>query len=222
MKIVSALIAGFLCIVAGFEQGEGFSYEVRYKGVKVGKSVLTFQGEDSINGKDVYHITFSTRVNAFTDVEELYADKETFLPVEVRRTLKRFGTFTTKIVERYDQKRFAVEIKQKTRFHKKEFSIKKKSPIHNAILVTYFCRTLEAFDKMKDFRVNLPTAEFEVSFHGQELIETPLGKFQTYVFTSRPERFKFWLSADEKRIPLKIENPSGLDYSFNIVSIDTR
>lgn len=203
-----------------FEKGESFTYEVRYKKLRTGESILTFNGEDKLGKKEVYHITFFTKLVALEDTEELYADKDSFLPLYVHRTIKRFGTFTTRIEERYDQENFRVDIKKKTKFRSKEFSIEKDSELHNAILLTYYYRKKESFDKNEKFKIILPTAEFEVSFEGIETIETPLGKYPAYLFSSSPSKFKFWLSTDDKRIPLRIENPSKLGYSLVIKSID--
>ena len=83
-----------------FEKGESFTYEVRYKKLRTGESILTFNGEDKLGKKEVYHITFFTKLVALEDTEELYADKDSFLPLYVHRTIKRFGTFTTRIEER--------------------------------------------------------------------------------------------------------------------------
>ncbi len=203
-----------------FTKGEKLTYEVRYKNVKTGKSILTFQGEEKLNDKEVYHITFFTRITAVTDNEELYAEKDTFLPLEVHRTIKRFGTFTTRIKEIYDQKEFKVDIEKKSKLRREEFSIKKDSPLHNAILLTYYCRAKKSFSENESFKISLPVVDFEVKFGGIETIETPLGERKAYVFSGSPSGFKFYLSVDDKKIPLKIENPNALGYSLLIKSID--
>lgn len=203
-----------------FSKGERLTYEVRYKGLKVGESILTFHGEEVMDNKRVYHITFFTKLPAVKDIEELYAQKSSFLPLEVHRTIKKVETFTERIKEKYDQKDFRVDIKKRARFFSQKFSIKKDSPIHNAILLTYYYRTREAFNQNEKFKVNLPTAEFELMFEGIESVKTPLGEYHAYVFSGRPSGFKFWLSADDKRIPLKIKNPSTLGYSLVIKSIE--
>jgi len=203
-----------------FSNGEKLVYDVRYKGVKAGKSILTFHGEERFNDQDAYHITFFTRVTAVTDNEEIYADKDTFLPIEVNRTIKRFGTFTTRIKERYDQKQFKVDIKKKSKLRTEEFSIEKNSPIHNAILLTYYCRAKSSFTKGESFKISLPVVDFEVKLKGIETIKTSLGEQKAYVFSGSPTGFKFYLSIDDKKTPLKIENPNALGYSLEIKSID--
>ena len=136
-----------------------------------------------------------------------------------RKVRKKIG-FTDNITERYDQEKFRLDIKQKSKLREKSFSIEKDGPIYNAILLTYYYRRLEDFDKGERKKITLPTVEFYVIFSGIETIETSLGEQRAYAFTSDPPNFKFWLSADEKRIPLKITNPTALGYSLEISSID--
>ena len=202
-----------------FSKGEKLTYQMRYKAVRVGKSILTFHGEKDMGDRKVYHITFSTRLAALTDYEDLYADKDTFLPLLVNRTIKKFGTFTTKIKETYNQDDFRVDISKKSLLGSEEFSIEKDSVLHNAILLTYYYRSKKSFSGDENAKISLPTADFEITFQGTETIETPIGDYNAYIFSSSPSKFKFWLSTDDDRIPLKIENPTQLGYSLIIEDI---
>jgi len=203
-----------------FKDGEKLTYEVRYNGLKVGRSILTFNGEKDLDGKSVYHITFFTKIPSLKDTEEIYADKDTFLPIEVHRKIKKKIGFNNSIVEKYDQKKFKVDISSKSKLRSKNFSIQRHAPIHNAILLPYYYRVKESFDENERINVSLPTMDFEVIFKGKETIKTPLGEYESYAFTSNPPKFKLWLSADKKRIPLKIKNPGTLGYSLIIKSIE--
>lgn len=203
-----------------FSKGESFTYDVMYKKVRLGKSILTFHGEKDMGDKKVYHISFYTIIPSFKDAEDLYADKKTFLPVEIHRSIKKKVGFDDRIVERYDQHNFRVDISQKSKLRSRKFSVQKESPIHNAILLTYYYRMQKVFYENDGLTVNLPLIDFKIIYRGIETIDTPLGEYQAYVFTSEPPRFKLWLSTDEKRIPLKIENPGTLGYSLVIKSID--
>jgi hypothetical protein len=203
-----------------FKKGEKITFDVKYKNIKTGSSTLTFNGIKVLNGREVYSADFVTQLPAMTDREELYADKITFLPVEVHREIKKIKAFTTEMTEKYDQEAFRVDIIKKSTFLTKKLSIQKDAPIHNAILLTYFFRMKERFDKDETLRVTFPTAEFTIGFEGEETISTPLGEHTAYVFNSDPSKFKFWLSADEQRTPLKIENPGALGYSLVIRSVE--
>lgn len=203
-----------------FCKGEYLIYDIYYKRVKIGKSVLIFHGERKIDGKVVYYITFSTHLPAFEDVENIYADRETFLPFRIHRRLKRLGGFPVTITEEYDQETFEVKIKkQGKRPFSKKIIIEKDAPIQNAILLPYYCRTKPVITENQKFKVTLPTADFDMVFKGKETVRTGLGKHPAYVFTSIPSKFTFWLSADKKRLPLKIESYNVCGYALVIRSI---
>ena len=203
-----------------FSRGEKLTYEVIYNGVKVGRSILTFNGEKDLYGKKVWHVTFFTKIPSLRDNEEIYADKDTFLPIEVRRKIKKKIGFSDSIIEKYDQKNFTINISSKSKLRSKNFSIQKDSPVHNAILLTYYCRLKDDLKQGGNLKIALPTMDLDVMFSGTETVETDMGEFQADVFTSVPPKFRLWLSADAKRIPLKIKNPGTLGYSLIIKSID--
>jgi len=194
-------------------------YDVYHGGLKIGKSVLIFHGEKKIDGKDVYHITFSTDLRVFKDVEDIYADKDTLLPYRIVRRISQVGRFSIRIKEEYDQEAFTVKIKKQGKLLAREFTIQKESPIQNAILLTYYYRAKPDINESRRLKVNLPTVDFDIGLKGKEVINTPWGKYSTYVFNSIPPKFSFCLSADEKRIPLKIKSFPPLGYSLVLNSI---
>lgn len=201
-----------------FCKGEQFVYDVYYKKLRIGKSMLTFNGEKKINGRDVYHVTFITRMHGFEDAEDIYADKDTFLPLIVSRRIEKMGSLTTKILEEYDQEAFKIKVTKCSAFLSTEFVIQRDGPIYNAILLPYYYRTKRAFAKDEKFHAILPTTSFDVILRGEEVMTTKLGKISAYVFEGVPSKFTFWLSADEKKIPLKIENHTTWGYTFLINS----
>lgn len=203
-----------------FEPGEELRYQVNYKGLPLGTSVLTFHGEALWQEQKTYHITFTTALPLVKDREDIYAEKETFLPLLVVRSVNKVGAFPEKIEEVYDQKKYSVVVSKKGAILSKRFVIQKESAIHNAILLAYAYRQRPDLEASPAHAVMLPTAHFSVLYKGKEVVKTPLGEFPAHVFTSNPPKFKLWISADEKRIPLKIENPATLGYSLEIKSID--
>ncbi len=203
-----------------FHKGEELIYDIYYKKVKIGESVLIFHGERKIEGKDFYYITFSTKLPGFEDMEDIYADKETFLPFKILRYIRRMGAFCARITEEYDQEAFKVKIEKRGRLPvSKRITIEKDTPIQNAILLPYYYRTKPVMAENQEFKISFPTADFNIIFKGKETIRTVLGKYPAYVFTSIPEKFTFWLSADKKRIPLKIAGHSVGGYALVIRSV---
>ena len=198
-----------------FEDGEKLIYDVYSKGIKIGKSVLTFHGEED----EAYHISFLTNVPFFEDSEEIYAQKDTFLPLKVERTLKKAGGIKTKIIEEYDQENFKVSIEKQGVFRTKKEVIKRDSPIYNAILLTYYCRLKPAAAKDEPFKIVLPTSEYDVQVSGEDTIKTSKGEYPVTVYSSTPSKFTFYLSTNSSRVPVKIESHTALDYTMILGSV---
>jgi len=201
-----------------FEKGEKLVYDFYSAGIKAGKSVLIFNGEEELDGQKVYHISFSTELPFFKDYEEIYADKETFLPIKIKRRIKKLGGFSETIEEEYDQSNFTVDITKKSTFSSNKVTLKKDSPIYNAILLTYYCRANPNIADMGNFRIVLPTLDFYINMSGEETIETPSGKYSVDVFLSKPPKFSFYLSKDKNRVPVKIKSHTALNYSMVLSS----
>lgn len=190
-----------------FDCGERFIYLYTMGPLRTGTAKLTFVGESSIEGKQTYLIRFESRVGTFYDLENIYAETENFYPVYVERNIKNFG-IKTNIKERYDRKNCKVEIVKGGFFGKKTKVIKRQSPIHNSILLIYYCRRLSSSELKPgyEFDVVLPTDEFKVTFTRIEKIKVPAGNFQAYLFESSPERIRLWIATDKRHTPLKMEN----------------
>lgn len=202
-----------------FSPGEKIIFNIRYKGIKIGQAELTFHGEKDFKGKKAYFITFYTNTPYFKDLEEIFAEKETFLPLQVYRQITRLGKFSSTIKEDYDQENYFIKIKKKNWLGSKEFTIDKSSVIHNAILLSYYYRQKREFKKDDKLLVNLPTKKFTLLFKGKKNITTPLGDCDAYLFEADKAQFRFWLKDDEKRIPLRIEDPGMFGYCLIIVKI---
>jgi len=205
-----------------FLEGERLVYDVYYKKLKIGESVLVFHGEKEIDGIPTYHITFSTTLPGFEDIEDIYAYKETFLPLRVNRSIKRATLFPLKVQEEYDQNAYSVRIKQQGRFLSKEFTIQKGAPIHNAILLPYYYRTKQHIAEGEKIKITLPTADYEIFLEEKKVVTIPSGEYSVYVFESDPPKFTFWLSTDEKKIPVKVEGHTALGYSLILKSIEKK
>jgi hypothetical protein len=202
-----------------FSEGEELVFDIYYKKVKLGKSTLTFHGEKKIDGIDLYLITFCTDVPGFSDKEEIYAYKETFLPYRIVRKIKRGGAFPIKIWEDYDQESFKVDIKERGTILTKKRTIQKERPIYNPLLLTYLYRTKPFTVNPTKLKISIPMSDFDVVAKGKEMVTTCLGKRLAYVFKGEPSKFTFWLSADKEKIPVKIKGHNLLDYCFMIKTV---
>ena len=201
-------------LILPFMPGEELKYNVYSKGLKIGRSILTFHGETVLDGVECYHITFLTKIPFFEDKEEIFADKQTFLPIRVERSIRKAMGIRSKIIEEYDQKEFKVVIKQEGALRTKNQIIQKTGPIYNAILLTYYCRLKPEAANNEPFKIMLPTSEYDVQVSGNDIIKTSKGEYPVTVYSSNPSKFTFYLSTNPNRVPIKIESHTALDYTM--------
>lgn len=193
--------------------GEKITYYVRLGRLNLGKAVFKQLPNAELRGRSVNLITFETRLARFSDLERIYSDPESFLPLRVERYVSTWP-FPEKIIEDYDQGKFVLVIKKFKRNRQEETVIKKESVINNAILLPYYVRDMAKLEVGYNLIAALPAQEFIIELVAIEEIKVPAGRFMAYRFESRPKKFVVWISADERRIPVKINGTIGLGYSL--------
>ena len=196
--------------------GEKIVYEIKMGKLTVGESVFENLGRSSLAGKDAVRVVFQTRLPRFSDTETIYADAASFLPLRVERDVAMWPKHE-QIVEEYDQQAFRLTITS----HKGKTSvIEKEQPMHNAILLPYQVRCFATLEPGWRMPVNLPTQTFEITLKRVEDVRVPAGVFSAYYFESVPERFAIWVSADERRLPVKIKGSGGIGYTMVMKSFE--
>lgn len=193
--------------------GEKIIYNVQFGKLNLGKAVFNHLSMTKFKGRDARLISFETRLVRFSDIERIYSDAETFLPLRVERLVSTWP-FPEKITEDYDQEKFVITIKKVKRNKEETTVIKKGNVINNAILLPYFVRDMENLRVGYNLTARLPTQEFVIELVAEEEVEVPAGKFRAYRFISKPKKFEIWISTDERRIPLKIKGANGLGYTL--------
>jgi hypothetical protein len=191
--------------------GEKIVYDVSMGGVKIGTSTFFHQALTKIGGINAYQVVFTTKVVQINDVENIWADTKQFLPLRVERDVRMWPKHE-KIVESYDQALYTLDISKQSGKLQQTQRIIKQSPIHNAILLPYQVRRIDPLEPGWSMKVTLPTQEFKITLASIVEVEVPAGKFKAFYFESSPKRFEIWISADERRIPIKIRGSSGLNY----------
>lgn len=216
MAQVGLLMVYLLCPSCG-----KLSANPEYAGEKIiylidpaGRAEYRDRGTVEVEGSKLHLATFETKVLGFYDMEKIYTDPKTRLPVKVERDL----TLWTKeeyLIEEYDQERFQLSVKKYNRKKKvKEYLFKAKGPIHNAVLLPFFLRDSDEFRIGWSLEASFPQ-KFEIQLVSIEEIQVPAGKFWAYHFTSVPHKFEIWISRDSPRVPLKIQGMGGaLGYTF--------
>jgi len=194
--------------------GERITYDVRLGMIYLGKAQFNNLPNEQLNGKTLNVMTLETRVTRFTDTEKIYSDIDTFLPARVERDILKL-LLREKIIEEYDQIKFAVTITKNSGSKEPEkLVIQKDSPIHNAVLLPYSVRRIPNLEIGKTIIANLPVRRLEIKLVSIEEITVPAGTFKAYHFASTPKQIEIWISADERRIPLKIQSSDLFGYSL--------
>ncbi|MFA6384551.1 MAG: DUF3108 domain-containing protein [Candidatus Omnitrophota bacterium] len=191
--------------------GEEIVYDVKMGAVKIGTSVYHNLERTKLSGVDAQLVVFTTKVIQVNDTERIWADVKEFLPLRVERDIRTWPKYT-RIVEIYDQSSHSLDITRPP--GGKSSRIVKEGPIHNAILLPYQVRRAEKLAPGWSMKVVLPTQEFDIKLKSIEKVTVPAGTFNAFYFESEPERFAIWISADDRRIPVKIRGSGGLNYTM--------
>ncbi len=193
--------------------GERITYDVIFGKLCLGRAIFHNVAKSQVSGKPADLVTFETRVTGFHDLETIYSDPVNFLPLKVER---RIGNWSgrERITENYDQEDFILTITKTKGKNKEQFSIKKDSPIHNAILLPFYVRRMPKLDMGWTLMAQLPTQQFLIKLVSIEEVRVPAGKFRCYHFESSPKKFEIWVSTDKRRIPVKIRGLGALGYTM--------
>ncbi len=188
--------------------GERIVYDIK----PAGTAEYNDLGLVDLWGKKMKLATFRTQVLTFDDTETIYSDPETLLPIRVERDISMWP-IKERIVEDYDPRSCTLVIKKIKKKASQEQIFKAGGPIHNAVILPFYLRSIPEFNIGWSMQIRLPQ-EFKVELAAVEDIEVPAGKFKAYHFTSKPHKFDIWVSMDKLRLPVKIKGAGGLGYTM--------
>jgi hypothetical protein len=181
----------------------------------VGNSEYRDMGEVEFRGGKANLVIFKTKVVGFKDTETIYSDPETGLPLRVERDVS-FLFNREFLTEEYikDENRLVItKFKYGGKEKVKEYRFKADGPIHCAVLLPFSLRKVPNLKTGWSSTIRLPD-QFEVRLVGIEEVVVPAGAFRAYHFTSAPHKFEIWITADERRLPVKIEGAGGYPYTL--------
>lgn len=193
--------------------GESITYHIRYKNLNIGESRFTHHSRINQEGRELNILTFETKLSNFFDKETIYTDPHTMLPVRVEREIVSLLS-REKITEDYDQINYLVHIKKRKGKNQQILTLKNTAPINNPILLPYYLRNLPNLNVGQTLTINLPSRSLIMNIARMENIVIPAGSFQAYYIESIPKKIEIWISADKKRIPLKIKDTGALGYTM--------
>ena len=206
-----------------FKKGEWLRYKMSYSGfLKAGNATLSVD-TDTINGKEVFHVTgkgWTTGViKWFFKVEDTYQsyfDTKTIQPYVFKRNINEGGyTINREIKFNYQSKKATVlDFKLQT---SETIDI---DNVQDMMSAFYFLRnqdvsTLKIGDEIAlDMFMDSEIYPFKLVFLGEELLKTRFGKIKSLKF--RPmvqagrifkenESVTIWITADENKIPIKLK-----------------
>lgn len=208
--IVFYFILSYVTTIDALEyQGEKINYVIS----PFGTAEYNDQGLTELNGKKVRLISFRSRLTGFDDLEKIYSDPVTLLPLRVERSVK-FPVGEEYLIEEYTPGKNVLVITKFVDNKKvKEYNFKADGPIYNAVTLPFYLRSLPKLDIGLSFTVRFPI-KFKVTLTSIDEIKVPAGKFKAYHFTSMPKKFEIWISKDKHRIPIKIKGLAGYSYTM--------
>jgi hypothetical protein len=193
--------------------GESLVYDIRMGKIKVGTASYRQLESVWIDGVPVQVMEFNTNLARFKDKELIYCDPQTRLPLKVERDILNF-LVREAITEVYDQKAFTVKISKRAYGRTSETVIQKDKPLQNSILLPHYVRDVPVVETGMTFTADLPTRSVDIKLVAVEDVEVPAGVFKAYHFVSDPRQIEIWISADDKKIPLKIQGIGVFGYTM--------
>lgn len=206
-----------------YKDGEWLSFKIKYGWFKASKATLEIN--DTIyEGKNLHHVVGKGKSVGLLDVFFKVRDQyETFiddegLPHKFVRDINEGGYKKHKELY-FDHHKNTVEVKDFKHNTTDHFDIKPKS--QDMLSAFYKLRNIIGNDDLKkgqEFNLNMffdnENYDFKTKFLGEEIVDTKFGKikclkFRPYVMADRvfeaEESLTFWVSADENKVPVKIE-----------------
>lgn len=213
LKIVLISVISLSCVILCF--GQSYAQEpletIYYNIKPVGTCVYQNFGPVEYHGTKANMIVFKTNMPGFEDKEVIFSEAATGLPIFVDRDISILFR-NEHITEEYSSRDFSLKV---TKFQKDrkvdEYSLKRKGPLQNAVLLPFSLRNAPELQIGSIFNVIL-LKEFDVKVGPVEDIVVPAGKFKAYHLTSSPEKFEIWISADKEKLPVKIKGLGALPY----------
>lgn len=193
--------------------GEKIIYDVKINTLKLGQARFSRLKDAKLGNKSVSCVTFETQITNFYDLEEIYSDLESGLPIKIIRNIRSLSG-KEKIIESYDQQNFTLNITKFKGKRKAELKIKRDIPIQNAIMLPFYLRRTPVLKVGWNLTVQLPKQKFTIKLAAIEKIRIGKTIFEAYRFTSVPKKFEIWVTTDKQRIPIKINGAGIFGYSL--------
>ncbi len=228
-----------------FQPGEELHYKLRYGIISAAHGVLTVsEAQQKFDGKPTYHLQAIGKTakafNLFYNIRDQYdswIDQKTFLPYFFSEDIREGG------YRRNDKIRFYQSQKRLEATRGKYNT--PTAQTFDLLSAYYFSRTLDLSGVKEGQTFNLnyflkdTISTLYITYHGKEVIKTPLGKVRCLKFSpslepgrvfKKDSKLFLWVTDDGNRIPIKaqvdiligsvtleVERVKGLRYELKTV-----
>jgi len=196
----------------GLRVGERLEYGVSIKGIPVGEQVLTVKAETEYQGHPAYLIEMELRNYAafslfisFHEKDVLYLQKETLLPLYVRREVKeRKKTKTEEVRFLFEQKQIEFIEREEKKVKQQVFSMD--SPCLENLSLVYYLRIHSHRQADKDLLLltSRGPRTLNLVFDGIEEVSSPYKKTTAEKIIDPDSEVIVWVSQDSSGIPIAI------------------
>jgi hypothetical protein len=203
------------------EPGETVSYTIKKFGLPMGDAVFVYKGEVTLEGQQAIYLQVTAQGFQFYDQENIYLQKQTFLPIKVERKLDIFGK-TESIIERYDHEAGTVTIygRQEDQGEEKPTVIQHKGPIHNIYGFIYHYRIKGGFPKGEQMNIQLPTRRVSILRKGERVLRLHGKERRTDFLETRDKDIQVWFSQDRSKVPYQIKGAIGFGNTMLVLQKD--
>lgn len=207
-----------------FKPGERLTYVLKWGKIPAGEAVLEVMPVNTLDGEDVYHFSMRVETNSFVDVFYKVRDKmEGFTNLDVTHSMlykakQREGGYKRDMLVNFDWD------KQQAQYSNGK---RAKDPIEipigtfDPLSALYYTRLVPPQESVEIIR---PVTDGRKAVNGvvkvvkKQTIKVPAGKFETFLVEpstegiggvfkkSKKAKIQLWMSADERRIPVKIKS----------------
>lgn len=185
-----------------FPAGEKILFGVYSHGLKAGSGDLTYMGAGPDGG--LAHVRFRFNTLSVKDTEDVFGTPDFMYPVRAERHVSLFGQRET-ITESYADDHKSVLLRKTAGEKVREWSIVSQDSLQNVLLMVYRLRNDAGLAVGKEYSVVLPTQTFFLKVKDKRALKVPLGRYDAFYIESSPAKYRIWISADEKRLPLRIQ-----------------
>ena len=206
-----------------FSEGEKMVYEIKWIGIPVGKGALEVFTTDGSQDKDAY--LFELRVQSNRSVDLLYRVRDQFSSLSALdltksyrfRKIQKEGNKKRDVKVRFDWERNEVTY---SNFDKTKPPVSLIPGTLDPLAAVYFVRTRD-LEGSRIVRVPVTNGKKcmvgVANILGKQTIKIDSGVYETYLLEADTgqvggvfektddKKFKVWITADERRIPVKVE-----------------